>query len=107
MMAFAFGFFLHDFLHREAELEAGAHPRHVGHLAAENFLRQLLAICRGRDRDDRVRVHVIDDTWPGMKLCSGVSIDDARGFRLNVVWVYMPTMSSSAGDLRPLSVRAA
>ena len=33
--------FAGDFLHREAELEAGAHPRHVGHFAAEDFLREL------------------------------------------------------------------
>ncbi len=44
---------------------------------------------------------------PGRKECSGVSIEDGRGFRLKVVWLYMPTMSSSAGALRPLSVRAA
>jgi hypothetical protein len=47
-------------------------------------------------------------TWrPGMKLCSGVSMELARGFRLNVACVYMPTMSSSALDLSPLSARAA
>jgi len=35
---------LHDGLHREAEFKTGAHPRHVGHLAAEDFLRELLAV---------------------------------------------------------------
>ncbi len=50
-----------DFLHREAEFEAGAHPLHVRHFAAEDFLREFLAVLRGRDRDDRVRVHVIDE----------------------------------------------
>ena len=44
---------------------------------------------------------------PGMKLCSGVSIDEARGLRLKVVCEYIATMSSSAGDFRPLSERAA
>jgi len=44
---------------------------------------------------------------PGRKLCSGVSIEEARGLRLKVAWVYMPTMSSSAADLSPLSFRAA
>ncbi len=48
-------------LHGEAELEAGAHPGHVGHLAAENLLSEALAVGRGRDGDDRVRVHVIDE----------------------------------------------
>ena len=49
-----------DLLHREAELEARAHPRHISHLTAEDFLRQLLATSARRDRDDRIRVHVID-----------------------------------------------
>ncbi len=44
---------------------------------------------------------------PGRKLCSGVSIEDARGLRLNVVCVYIPTIASSAGLFRPLSGRAA
>ena len=44
---------------------------------------------------------------PGMKLWSGVSIEEARGLRLKVACVYMPTMSSSAGAFRPLSARAA
>ncbi len=61
MIAVAFGIFLDDFLHREAEFKTGAHPFHIIHFAAENFLRQLLAIRRGRDRDDRVRVHVIHE----------------------------------------------
>jgi hypothetical protein len=45
---------------------------------------------------------------PGRKLCSGVSMED--GARVQVegrVGLYMPTMSSSAGDFRPLSARAA
>ena len=51
---------LRDFLHGEAEFEARAHPRHVGHLAAEDFLGEFHAVGRGRDGDDRVRVHVVD-----------------------------------------------
>jgi hypothetical protein len=51
---------LRDFLHREAEFEAGAHPLHVGHVAAEDFLREFLATGRRRDRNDRIRVHVVD-----------------------------------------------
>jgi hypothetical protein len=42
-----------------------------------------------------------------MKLCSGVSMDDGRGLRLKVQCEYIATMSSSAGDLSPLSARAA
>jgi hypothetical protein len=42
-----------------------------------------------------------------MKLCSGVSIDEARGLRLKVQCEYIATMSSSAGDFMPLSARAA
>ena len=80
--------FLNDLLHRQAQLEAGPHPRHVGHLAAEDFLGQLLATAACGDRDDRIRMHVID-VLAGMKLCSGVSIETARGFRLKVVWVYI------------------
>ena len=33
---------LHDFLHREAEFEAGAHPLHIFHFIAENFFREAL-----------------------------------------------------------------
>ena len=52
---------LHDGLHREAEFETGAHPRHVGHLAAEDFLRELFAVLRRCDRDDRIGMHVVDE----------------------------------------------
>ena len=43
MIAFAFGIFFADFLHRQAQFKAGAHPGHVGHFAAKDFLRQFLA----------------------------------------------------------------
>jgi len=59
MMALILGFFL-DLLHGEAELETGAHPADVFHLAAEDLLGQLLAALARGDRDDRVRVHVVD-----------------------------------------------
>jgi hypothetical protein len=59
MMAWVFGFFPGDLLHGETEFEARTHPRHVGHLAAEDFLGEFLAVLRRRDGDDRVRVHVV------------------------------------------------
>ena len=43
--------------------------------------------------------------FAGIKLCSGVSIDEARGFRLKVAWLAIATISSSAADFRPLSAR--
>ena len=55
------GIFLHDLLHREAKLKAGPHPLHIIHRAAKNFLRELFAIRRGRNRDDCVRVHVVHE----------------------------------------------
>ena len=44
--------------------------------------------------------------FAGMKLCSGVSMDEARGLRLKVAWPAIATMSSSAADFRPWSGRA-
>ena len=52
--------FQRDLLHRQPEFKAGPHPLDVFHLAAENLLRQFLATLARRNRDDRVRVHVID-----------------------------------------------
>ncbi len=57
---FHVGLLAGDFLHGEAELEAGAHPGHVGHVAAEDFLGELFAVLGSGDGDDRVGVHVID-----------------------------------------------
>ena len=48
-----------DVLHGEAELEAGAHPLHVSHLAGEDLLGQGFAVLGSGDRDDRVGVHVV------------------------------------------------
>ncbi len=42
-----------------------------------------------------------------MKLCSGVSMDGARGLRSNVVCGYIATIASSAGVLRPRSGKRA
>ena len=44
----------------EAELEAGAAPRHPHDLVAEDGPGQLLAVGRGRDRDAGVGVQVVD-----------------------------------------------
>ena len=38
-----------------------------------------------------------------MKACSGVSIEDGRGLRLNVQCGYRPTIASSTGVLGPRS----
>ena len=54
------GILLLDLLHGEGELEAGAHPADILHLAAKDLLRQLLATAACGDRDDRVRMHVVD-----------------------------------------------
>ncbi len=51
---------LHEGFEVEAELEAGTAPGQPADLRAEDFLRQFLRILRGRNRDDRVRMHVID-----------------------------------------------
>ena len=48
-----------DLLHRQAQLEARAHPGHVGHPAPEDLARQLLAAGARGDGDDRVGVHVV------------------------------------------------
>ena len=44
----------------EAELEAGAAPRHPHDLVAEDLLGQLLAVGGGRDGDAGVGVQVVD-----------------------------------------------
>ena len=44
----------------EAELEAGAAPRHPHDLVAEDLRRELLAVGGGRDGDARVGVQVVD-----------------------------------------------
>ena len=44
----------------EAELEAGAAPRHPDDLVAEDVLGEPLAVGRGRDRDAAVGVQVVD-----------------------------------------------
>ena len=60
MIARTTGFFLDDVLHRETQFKSRAHPGHVIHFIAEDLLRELLAAPARRDRDDRVRMHVID-----------------------------------------------
>ena len=49
-----------NFLHGEAEFKARAHPGDIGHFAVENFVGQLFAVGRSGDRDDGVRVHVVN-----------------------------------------------
>ena len=49
-----------NILHGEAELEARAHPLHVSHFTSKNLLGQRLAILGGSNRDNRIRVHVVD-----------------------------------------------
>ena len=49
-----------DLLHGEAELEAGAHPSDIFHLATEDLLGELLATLAGCNGDDSIRVHMID-----------------------------------------------
>src|SRR6202040_215821 len=56
-----FRIFLYNFLHHKTELKTGAHPFHIIHFAAENFLRQFFAIRRSCNRDDGVRMHVIHE----------------------------------------------
>jgi hypothetical protein len=55
-----------DFLHREPKFEPRPHPWHVGHRPTEDLLRQFLAPRRGRDRNDRIGVHVIHEL-PGQE----------------------------------------
>ena len=70
-----------DVLHGEAELEARAHPLHVGHLAGEDLLGQGFAVLGSGDRDDRVRVHVVDVLAREEAVQRGV---DRRGARVEV-----------------------
>ena len=70
-----------DFLHGEAELEARAHPLHVGHLAGEDLLGQRFAVLRSGDRDDGVGVHVVDMLAGKEAVERGV---DGRGARIQV-----------------------
>ena len=53
------GIALADFLHREAEFKARTHPFDVVHFVAENFAGQFLAVGRGGDGNNGVRMHVI------------------------------------------------
>ena len=41
--------------------------------------------------------------WNGTKVWSGVSIEQARGFRLKTQWLYIGYMASSIGVLGPRS----
>ena len=70
-----------DVLHGEAEFEARAHPLHVRHLAGEDFLGQGFAVLGSGDRDDRVRVHVVDVLAREEAVQRGV---DRRGARVEV-----------------------
>ena len=54
-----FGVFLGDLLHGQTELKAGAHPGNVGHRAPENLAGEFLTAPGGRDRNNRIGVHVI------------------------------------------------
>lgn len=67
-------------------------------------------VSRSQLREAATAMMALGCMWstcrPGRKLCRGVSMDDARGLRLNVAWAYIATMSSSALDFRPLSFRA-
>ena len=56
-----------------AKFKAWPHPLHIIHRTAENLLSQLLAVFARRDRDDRIRVHVIH------KLCR----DETVQWRVN------------------------
>ena len=60
MQPIACGFCCLDRGDVEAELEAGAPPRHPHDLLAEDLRRELLAVGGGRDRDARVGVQVVD-----------------------------------------------
>ena len=44
----------------EAQLEPRPPPRHPGHAIAERLARQRLAVGRGRERDPRVGMEVVD-----------------------------------------------
>ena len=70
-----------DLLHGEAELEARAHPLHVGHLTGEDLLGQGFAVLGSGDGDDRVRVHVVDMLAGQEAVQRGV---DRRGARVEV-----------------------
>ena len=52
--------FPNDLLHRETQLKPRAHPGHVIHFIAEDFLRELFAAAARGHGDNRVGMHVID-----------------------------------------------
>ena len=41
--------------------------------------------------------------WYGTNVCSGVSIEQARGFRLKTQWLYIGYIASSMGVFGPRS----
>ena len=49
-----------NILHGEAEFEARAHPLHVSHFTSEDLLSQRLAILGSGNRNNRIRVHVVN-----------------------------------------------
>ena len=67
----------------EPEVEARPLPRQEAELAAIDLARQRFGLLARRDRDHRVGVNVVDMRVRN-KSISGVSIDVARGLRLNV-----------------------
>ena len=75
------GLLMGDILHGESELEARAHPLHVSHLAGEDLLREGFAVLGSGDRDDRVRVHVVDVLTRQEAVQRGV---DRRSARIQV-----------------------
>ena len=62
-----------DLLHGEAEFEPGTHPGDIIHFATKDLLRQFFATAACGNRNDRVRVHVID-MFSGKKTVQG-SVD--------------------------------
>ncbi len=52
--------FLNDLLHRQSQLKSRPHPGNISHLIAKYFLGQLLATAACGDRDNRIRMHMID-----------------------------------------------
>jgi hypothetical protein len=92
-------------LHGQTEFETRAYPREVHNFVAVNVACRFFAARAGGHGNRGVGMRVIDVRVGDEAVQRRV---DGRwaGLSAKVQCAYMPTMSSSACDLRPLSARA-
>ena len=84
-----------EFFKPQAQFVTGAFPGQPADVVAENIGGHGLAVSGCRDRNDRVRVHVVDMGGGYVGREADVSMEAARGLRLKVQCGRYATISSS------------